>query len=81
MIWYSLGKTGGKKYVTQLRIRPRTMSPLSFLQQMDAFLLRGLRTIQKGLHNNSWAKLYQRKKQKALTDDAASISAARLALF
>lgn len=48
---------------------------------MDAFLLRGLRTIQQGLHDNSWAKLYQRKKQKGLTDDAASISAARLALF
>lgn len=67
--------------MTQLRIRPRTTSPLSFLQHMDAFLLRGLRTIQQGPHNNSGAKLYQRKKQKGLTDDAASISAARLALF
>ena len=48
---------------------------------MDAFLCRGLSTLQPGLRNNSRAKLYQRKQQKGLTDDAASISAARLALF
>lgn len=82
MIWYSLGIIWGKKYMTQLRIRPRTTLPFE-LSATDGCLsaLRPQSHTTRLPQKQPGKTLSKEKAKKGLTDDAASISGARLALF